>query len=96
MYQQTTWRFHKATLGLAILCGFGCASQGQPGFSIEATTGSRTGNPFEIRLTASRSELKAVIVNRSSTEQKMLLEPYLQAATLELVPRRYRDCHRHG
>ena len=81
----TTLMLRKAALGVAILCGLGCASGGQPGFSIETTTGSRTGNPFEIRLTASGSELKAVIINRSSSEQRLLHEPHLQAITLELI-----------
>lgn len=85
MRDWTTWMLRKAALGVAILCGFGCATSGQPGFSIEATTGSRTGNPFEIRLTASGSELKAVIVNRSSSEQRLLHDAHLQTATLELV-----------
>jgi hypothetical protein len=76
----------QAALGLAALGGGGCATQGQPGFSIEAETGSRTGNPYEIRLTASGSELKAVLVNHSSAKQVLLHEPHLQASTLELVP----------
>ena len=55
------------------------------GFSIEAATGSRTGNPFEIRLTTRGSELRAVLINRSSSEQKLLHSAHLQAATLELI-----------
>jgi len=86
MYESMTWMLRKAALGVAILCGFGCAgTQGQPGFSIEANTGSRTGNPFEIRLTRKGSELKAVLVSRSAAEQRLLLDPHLQAPTLELI-----------
>jgi hypothetical protein len=79
-----TWMMRKAALGVALLGGLGCATQGQPGFSIDAT-GSRTGNPFEIRLSASGSELRAVIINRSSSEQRLLHEPHLQVSTLELT-----------
>jgi len=86
MRERMTWMHRKAALGVAILCGFGCATQGQPGFSIEADTGSKTGNPFEIRLTASGSELKAALVNRSSSKQMLLHEAHLRASTLELVP----------
>jgi hypothetical protein len=76
----------KAALGAAILCGLGCAGmKGPPGYSIEATTGSRTGNPFEIRLSASGSDLKAVLVNLSSTEQRLLNDAHLQVSTLELT-----------
>ena len=87
MCERMTRMLRKAALGVAILCGFGCAgNQGQAGDSIEWRTGSRTGNPFEIRLTASGSELKAVLVNRSSAKQSLLHDAHLQATTLELVP----------
>jgi hypothetical protein len=86
MYARMRLMLRRAALGAAMLCGFGCAGpQGPPGFSIEASTGSRTGNPFEIHLTPSGSELKAVFVNRSSSEQKLLQEGHLQATTLELI-----------
>jgi len=85
MRKWMTLILRKAALGVAILSGSGCATQGQPGFSIEAETGSKTGNPFEIRLTASGSELKAVLVNRSSSKQVLFHEAHLQASTLELV-----------
>ena len=87
MCECKTWTLRKAALGLAILCGFGCAeTQGQPGDSIEWATGSKTGNPFEIRLKSRGSELKAVLINRSSAEQKLLHDVHLQASTLELFP----------
>ena len=86
MRARTTWRFRRAALGVAILGGLGCAAKpGQAGDSIEWKTGSRTGNPFEIRLTARGPELKAVLINRSSVEQRLLHDAHLQAATLELV-----------
>jgi hypothetical protein len=86
MRERKSWMLRKATFGVAILSGLGCAAnQGQPGDSIEWRTGSRTGNPFEIRLTASGSDLKAALVNRSSAEQRLLHDAHLQAATLELV-----------
>ncbi len=75
----------KAALGVAILSALGCATPGLPGFSIEAETGSKTGNPFEIRLTASGSDLKAVLVNVSSKDQRVLQDVHLQASTLELI-----------
>src|SRR5512138_3840520 len=77
--------FPQAALGALVLGLLGCATAGQPGFSIEANTGSKTGNPFEIRLTASSSELKAVLVNRSATPQMLLQDAQLQTTTLELV-----------
>jgi hypothetical protein len=80
-----TWMLRKTALGVVLLCGISCATQGQPGFSIEADTGSKTGNPFEIRLAASGSELKAVLVNRSWSKQGLLHETHLQVSTLELV-----------
>ena len=86
MCEWMTRMLRKVALGVAMTCGLGCATPGPPGFSIEADTGSRTGNPFEIRLTASGSELKAVLVNRSSAEQRLLHDAHLQATTLELVP----------
>ena len=87
MHDEMTWMLRKAALGIVILCGPGCAAnQGQAGDSVEWRTGSRTGNPLEIRLTANGSELKAVLVNRSSVEQMLLNDAHLQAATLELVP----------
>ena len=86
MCEWMTRMLRKVALGVAMTCGLGCATPGPPGFSIEADTGSRTGNPFEIRLTASGSELKAVLLNRSSSKQILLHEPHLQASTLELVP----------
>lgn len=85
MYESMTSMLRKAVLGTAMLCGLGCATQGKPGFSIEATTGSRTGNPFEIRVTARGSELKAVLVNRSSSEQRLLYSNHLQTTKLELI-----------
>jgi hypothetical protein len=87
MRERMTWMLRKAALSVAILCGLGCAAnQGQAGDSIEWRTGSRTGNPFEIRLAASGSDLKAVLVNRSTAEQRLLHDAHLQATTLELVP----------
>jgi len=81
-----TWMLCKAALGVAILCGLGCAANpGQAGDSIEWRTGSRTGNPFEIRLIAKGPELKAMLVSRSAAEQPLLHDAHLQAATLELV-----------
>lgn len=86
MRDRMTWTLRKAALGAAILCGLGCAtSQGQAGDSIEWRTGSKTGNPFEIRLNANGPELKAVLVNRSSKEQMLLNDTHLQASALELV-----------
>ena len=86
MHERMTWRLRKAALGVAILGGLGCAAHQEPaGDSIEWRTGSRTGNPFEIHLTTSGTELKAVLVNVSSSEQKLLHDAHLQAATLELV-----------
>jgi hypothetical protein len=76
----------RAALGVLLLSGLGCAgTQGQPGFSIEANTGSKTGNPFEIRLSVKGSELKAVLINRTLFEQRLLVDAQLQATTLELV-----------
>jgi hypothetical protein len=87
MHERMTWTLRRAALGVAILWCLGCAAnQGQAGDSIEWRTGSKTGNPFEIRLTASGPALKAVLVNRSSAEQSLLHDAHLQAATLELVP----------
>ena len=81
-----TWMFRKAALGVAILCSLGCAeNQGLPGFSIEATTGKRTGNPFEIRLTARRAKLKAVLINRAVLEKTLLHDAHVQTSTLELI-----------
>jgi CRISPR/Cas system CSM-associated protein Csm3 (group 7 of RAMP superfamily) len=85
MHQWMTSMLRTAALGTAVLCGLGCATQGKPGFSIEATTGSRTGNPFEIHLTTSGSELKGVLVNRSSSEQRLLYNNNLQSTRLELI-----------
>jgi hypothetical protein len=76
----------RTVLGAAAVCVLGCAGmKGPPGYSIEAATGNRTGNPFEIRLTASGSDLKAVLVNLSSTPQRLLCDANLQTSTLELV-----------
>jgi hypothetical protein len=87
MRKRMTLRLRKAALGVVTLWCLGCAAnQGQAGDSIEWRTGSKTGNPFEIRLTASGPGLKAVLVNRSSAEQRLLYNEHLQAATLELVP----------
>lgn len=80
-----TSTFPPIALATAVLAVLGCAAAGQPGFSIEANTGSRTGNPFEIRLAASGSDLKAVLVNRSSTPQMLLQDAQLQTTTLELL-----------
>jgi hypothetical protein len=86
MYGSMTWMPRKAALGVVLLCGFSCAStRGQPGDSIETTTGRTTGNPFEIRLTVRGSELKAVLINRKRLEQGLLHDAHLQASTLELV-----------
>jgi hypothetical protein len=86
MRERMTSMLRKAALGVAILCGLGCAAnQGQAGDSLEWSTGSRTGNPIEIRLTASGPKLKAVLVNRSAAGQMLLHDAHLQAATLELV-----------
>jgi hypothetical protein len=86
MRQRLTWMLRKAALGVSMLCSLGCATKPeQAGESIEWRTGSKTGNPFEIRLTASGTELKAVLVNRSSAEQSLLHDAHLQMATLELV-----------
>ena len=86
MRERMTWKLRKAALAVAILCGLGfAAKQGQAGDSIEWRTGRRTGNPMEIRLTVSGPQLKAVLVNRSSAEQRLLHDAHLQAATLELV-----------
>ena len=87
MGKKMTWMLRRTALSVAILCGLGCATnQGQAGDSIEWKTGSKTGNPFEIRLKTSGSELKAVLVNRSSAEQRLLHDAHLQASTLELIP----------
>jgi hypothetical protein len=86
MCQRMTCGLRRAALGVALLGGLGCATkQGQAGDSIEWRTGSRTGNPFEIRLTTHGSGLKAVLINRSSKEQRLLHSTQLQAAKLELV-----------
>jgi hypothetical protein len=85
MYKSTTCMLHTAALGMATLLGLGCATQGKPGFSIEATTGSRKGNPFEIRVTTRGPELKAVLINHSSTEQRLLYSNHLQTTKLELI-----------
>jgi hypothetical protein len=85
MRERSTWILCRAALGVSVLCALGCAAnQNKRGFSIEATSGKRTGNPLEIHLIASDSLLKAVLVNRSSSEQKLLCGPRLQASTLEL------------
>ena len=87
MREKMTRMLRTVALGVAILCDLGCAAnQGQAGDSIEWKTGSKKGNPFEIRLTAHGPELKAVLVNRSSAEQRLLYSDHLQAATLELIP----------
>jgi hypothetical protein len=75
----------QTTLAALAVGLFGCATAGQPGFSIEANSGSKTGNPFEIRLTASGSDLKAVLVNRSSSPQMLLQDAQLQTTTLDLL-----------
>ncbi len=85
MREHMTYPLRRAALGVVMMCGLGCATAGQAGFSIEADTGSKTGNPFEIRLAAKGTELKAVLVNRSSSKQGVLQEPQVQASTLELV-----------
>jgi hypothetical protein len=85
MYEM--YMLRKAALGVVLLSGFGCATiQGLPGDSIEASTGKRTGNPFEIRLSVKKSELKAVLlVSRKTTEKWLLHDDHLQPSTLELV-----------
>jgi hypothetical protein len=81
-----TYLLRKAALGAVLLGGFACATTpGLPGDSIEATTGKRTGNPFEINLTASGAKLKAAIVNRGALDQQLLHDPNLQASTLEII-----------
>jgi hypothetical protein len=85
MRQRMTSALCRAALGMLFLSASACATQRQRGFSIEATTGSRTGNPFEIRLTAQGPELRAVLVNRSSSKQPVLHDAHLQASTLELI-----------
>jgi hypothetical protein len=76
----------KAALGVAMAAGLGCATtQGPPGYSIESETGSKTGNPFEIRLYASGPELKGVLVNRSTGKQMLLHDVHLQVSTLEMI-----------
>jgi len=84
--REMTWMLRMAAVGSVLLWGFGCATtRGQPGFSFEAKTGKRTGNPFEIRLISNGSDLKAVLVNLSRVPQKLLDDPHLQASTLELI-----------
>jgi hypothetical protein len=85
MYEKQTWMSFMTALGMAMVCNLGCATQGQPGFSIEAETGSRTGNPFEIRLTVRGSEVTAMLINRSSSRQVLVHDARLQPATLELI-----------
>ena len=76
----------KAVLATVLLSVSACAvQQGQPGDSIEWRTGSRTGNPLEIRLMVHGSDLKAVLVNRSSSPQEILYNAYLQTSALELA-----------
>jgi hypothetical protein len=76
----------RAALGVAVLCAVGCAAnQNNGGFSIEATSGRRTGNPFEIRLTSGDAALKAVLVNRSSSDQMLLHSAQMQPSTLEIT-----------
>lgn len=73
-------------LGVALLSGLACATTGdQAGDSIEWRTGSNTGNPFEIRLTANGATLTATLLNRSSSKQTFLYDANLQASTLELL-----------
>jgi hypothetical protein len=88
MFKRMMCMLPKAMLGVALMCSFfGCATaQGQPGDSIEWRTGSKKGNPFAIRLTVKGTELKAVLVNVSSSEQVALHDSHLQVSTLELVP----------
>jgi hypothetical protein len=87
MVEKLPLMFRKAPLGVAILCGLGCAAnQRQGGDSLEWSTGRTSGNPIELRLTTSGSTLKAVLVNRSKAEQRLLHDDHLQPATLELVP----------
>ena len=86
MHDRMTWNLRGTVRGVAMLCGLGCAAkQGQAGDSIEWRTGSKTGNPFEIQLIVVGPELKAVLINRSKTDQLLLHAVHLQAATLELV-----------
>jgi len=77
----------KTMLGMVLVCCVACATpKGLPGDSIEASTGKRTGNPFEIRLTAKGAELKAVIeVSRKTTEKWVLHDMHLQPSRLELI-----------
>ena len=87
MHEWMTCMLREAALGAVILCGLGCATnQGRGGDSIEWRTGSKTGNPFQIRLIVSGPELKAVLVNRSSSKHMLLHDARLQASTLELIP----------
>jgi hypothetical protein len=86
MRERSIGIFDQAALGVAVVLAVGCAAtQGQAGFSIEATSGRRTGNPFEIRLASGDAALKAVLVNRSSSDQLLLHDSHLQASTLEII-----------
>lgn len=82
----TTHKLLRVTLGMGLLSGLACATaRDQAGDSIEWRTGDKTGNPFEIRLTANGSELKATLLNRSAKKQPFLSDTNLQASTLELL-----------
>ena len=82
----TTHKLLKVALGVAILSSLGCATaRDQAGDSIEWRTGDKTGNPFEIQLTASGTELKATLLNRSASKQTLLHDVNLQASTLEIL-----------
>jgi len=85
MYHDVLWRLHKVALGVAILVGLGCGAHGQAGFSIEAATGSKDDNPFEIRLIANGPALEAVLISHSPSAQKLLHNAHMQPATLELI-----------
>lgn len=69
------------TLALALLAGATCAS-GEPGGKKEERP--MTSGPFEIRLSVKGRSLKAVLVNRSQSAQRVFYDPLLQPSQLEL------------
>jgi hypothetical protein len=82
----TTHKLLEVTLGIVLLSGLACATaRDQAGDSIEWRTGDKTGNPFEIQLTGNGPDLKATLLNRSSTKQTLLHDVNLQASTLEIL-----------
>ncbi len=95
MRRCTMLRLPQAALGVALLSALACATaRDQGGDSIEWRTGSKTGNPFEIRLNANGTELGASLHNRSTSKQSFLHDTNLQASTLEvLAPNGMRSRH---